>query len=153
MHIHPSLQRCALYPTLFPFCSLLIAHGETKPCSLEALALSCSITSCLPSHLSSPCAECSNHPKINGNSHVLLWGRGKSLDLVQCRGRRVSRQEAKHQQEQALALHGCNGELPAELGASLLAPSTRLLKSLMHVTKACNPVLPEFVSYEAPCLT
>lgn len=88
----------------------------------------------------------------HGNSHVLLGGRGKRLDLGQRRGRQVSRQEAKRQQEQALTLHGRNGELPAELGASPLAPSTRLLKGLMHVTKACNPVLPEFLSYEAACL-
>lgn len=144
MHTHPSLQLCASYRTSFPSCSLLIPHGETKPCSLEAFALTCSVTSCLPSHLSSWCTECSHHPMATVMS---CWGgRRKSLDLG-FPGRRPSTSKSK-----PWLWHGCSGELPAELGASPLAPSTGLLKGLMHVTKASNPVLPEFVRYEAACL-
>lgn len=58
------------------------------------------------------------------------------------------RQEAKHQREQALALCRRNGELAAELSTWPLAPSTGLPKGLVRVTKACNPVLLEFVTYE-----
>lgn len=64
------------------------------------------------------------------------------------------RQEAKHQHAQTLAPHGRSGEAAAaELSAWPLAPSTGLPKGLTRVTKACNAVLPEFVTYEATCLT
>lgn len=63
------------------------------------------------------------------------------------------RHEAKHQREQALALHGRNGEPAAKLSAWPLAPSAGSPEDLTCTTKACNPVLPEFVTYEAACLT
>lgn len=65
-------------PGFFP--SSLGPQGDTIHCSLEDL--NCSIPSSLP--VSSPQHDkCLPHPKLDGNSHVLLGSGGKSLDLGQ----------------------------------------------------------------------
>lgn len=63
---------------------------------------------CLPSHLNPQYAKYSPHPKLDGNSHVLAGKQGEKP------GHRTGgflgwRHKAKHQREQALALHGRNG--------------------------------------------
>lgn len=62
------------------------------------------------------------------------------------------RQEAKIHQEQALVFDSrrLGG---AELIAWTLASSTGLPKGLVHMTKICNPILPEFVTDKLVCFT
>lgn len=92
----PNLQHNALNPTYFP--PLLVptnppwqdqALQPGSSCPELLYGLLPPFPSQAPRH-----AKRSPHPKLGGNSHVLLGGRGKSLDLGQSRVGTVSSPEA-----------------------------------------------------------